>query len=767
MRKVILLVISCLLLIGLILPSCTSRSGGEPLSLEPGSTISGVDGVTIGAPEGALNETIEVFIEKVDDPRAEVPFPEYLAHVDVVGNFYGISAGWNFSASDENCLLLGLPVPTGIPTDDLAVLVLVPPDSVFTDEPDNPASLRWITLSGTYDAQSGLFGIQLPSLTDVMISLALIEVGVDWTEGNLFKVGSIGFNDTESPESHREMTLEALNSAYAAYVTRMGFREPDLRHPVKLISWFPPIITLDENHYEYLLTKGAAYGEYDPYTRVAFTRYPGVPDEPDLIGANHELFHAIQFAYPALRDNLDDFWALRRPMEAAATAAELSLDGLTRSNHTVFSGREPHPVTWGLWSSDTIDTTDYAAQDFLVYLGKQIAPVDPQLNFMIPWFQQGGLIVDLDAALHAGSTFNSLGDAYWQWAKNQAFEKQVILGLDDADHNYETVPHGESCSWSEHGYTISTYFSPDTWTWGVNTTNFKVEPLSSRVYELILNPGDTTYAVTSTVNSTDPDVEFKFYETGDTGSEGCWDEARDNAPHTFCVGEEPVTGYLLVSNTNAEIISDSISLIALDTEPISLYEDFEDDQDQGWTHSGGGSISIEDDAGNKVYDLQGAEDGTPAFTFYDAAAEWSDYEVEFDIKLNELDCDSHFYFRFSDWQNYYCLAIRTGNGDWWGGGKFQFYQTIDGEYVFDMDGPFNSWIGAPVEVGTWYHIKISAIGDRIQLYFNDELKFDRTGALLSTGEIGFAARPWPVASPSSFGHINIDNIVVTGACTPS
>jgi hypothetical protein len=226
---------------------------------------------------------------------------------------------------------------------------------------------------------------------------------------------------------------------------------------------------------------------------------------------------------------------------------------------------------------------------------------------------------------------------------------------------------------------------------------------------------------------------------------------------------------IVVSTTYLPIINPNFG-------PILLQENFEDGQDQGWSYSGGGIVNITDDAGNNVYNLQGLHDGTRGYsaeTFYDGSAGWSDYEVSFDIKLLEDDCASDFYFRFSDSLNYYRLAIRTGYGSWGYGGRLELYQYVNGQVIDDMNGYYNRWIGAPVQVGTWYHIKVSAIGGRIQIYFNGELKFDRTGARLSKGKICFDGEPWP-GNPAdwpvwsggklaSYGHIHIDNIVVTGA----
>lgn len=577
MKRIVFSVISCLLLICLTLPGCKAGYEELPLNLEPGGIVTGVDGVSVGAPEGALDQEIGIFIKKVDDPIREVPFPEYLMDVEVVGDFYAISAEQDFSTPDGDYLLLGLPVPEGISTDDLAFVVLVPPDSIIMYKPGDYPLLRWIPLSGVWDPESGLFGTLMPSVLTrpQVFALAVIKVNLI---GDIFRVVSIGFTAEECPDEHREMTVDALNRAHAAYVTEMDFREPNLRNHVHIIDFIPHLYyEIDVYGYEYQLVKWdyEPNGFWDPTTRTARTCYRGVPDEPDPFLAYHELFHAIQFAYPALRDNglgrdPEVRLELHRTMEAAAVAAEGSLDGLTRSNQQVI-GRAPLNVTQTLWRSPTpfemATEFDYAAQDFLVYLGKVIAPADPQLDFMIPWFEQGGLESDLDTVLREDldPTFNSLGDAYWQWVKNQAFEKQIILGT---DWNGVAVPHGDACSWSGHGDLEHVSFSTGTWTWGDTASNFTLGALNSTVFELTLNRGFSKYEVTSTIKSEDPHVKFKFYFSAEAGGQDCWYEARDSVPHTFIVRsrtfvlEEAVTGYLLVSNTNIEKESDLISLVA-------------------------------------------------------------------------------------------------------------------------------------------------------------------------------------------------------------
>lgn len=442
MNRIVNLVISILLLIVLTLPGCGGEEVSWSFTLGPGRLVTTVDGVTVGAPAGVLDKPIEVSILRLTGNETdEVPFPEYLADVDVIGGFYVIVSAQNFTASQGNYLILGLPVPDSVSPDDLAFVSLVPSDQIMSDVPDDSSTQwEWIYLSGVYDSDSELFATLLPSvLTEPQVFTLVSGLCVESTEdkdtqllrqGDVtslqilpsdFLVVSMGFNATECPEAHRQGTLEALREARKAYVVKEGFLEPNLRRVPIGISFGGVSFTLGP--WVYLLVKAEkANGWYHPRTRTAWTEYPGDPDvPPDPSTAPHELFHAVQFAYESLDNNLS--WELVRCMEACATTAEASLTGLTRSNWQI-DGREPHDVTHPVWSSVNVSQFDYRAQDLMVYIGKALGQ---DLGWMKDWFKAGGLEADLDDWL-TKKKLGSLGNAYWKWAKNQAFEKEIDLG---------------------------------------------------------------------------------------------------------------------------------------------------------------------------------------------------------------------------------------------------------------------------------------------------------------------------------------------------
>ncbi len=153
--------------IALILVVCVAQAiilittPDSTTSLRPGGLIRGVDGVSVSAPKGALEQEIEIYFERVQDPREELPFPKYLEDVKVIGDFYEITASEEYW-SDEKELLFGLSVPEDVFPNKLAMDTLSPPWTVISaDEYDN-LSLRWNFICGAYDSELNLFGILLP-----------------------------------------------------------------------------------------------------------------------------------------------------------------------------------------------------------------------------------------------------------------------------------------------------------------------------------------------------------------------------------------------------------------------------------------------------------------------------------------------------------------------------------------------------------------------------------------------------------------------------
>jgi len=324
-------------------------------SLKPGGLITGVDGVSISAPQGALEHRIDIFIDPAEDPRLEVPFPSFLEGLGVVGNFYEITASEEYW-SDEMDLIIGLPVPEGVSPDNLAMVTLSPPWAIIGADAYADPSLRWDFLFGEYDPENDLLLETLPYAGLSSQVFALIEWEDPMCEeenyrGSIASSVPVAYDTISSPSedqfvvrcagrwnieidedgnetgrctsAHREATVVALEHAYEAYIS-LGFPEPRLKK--KGITSF--------KGYKYQLRQGDHNGLYNGVTKNAYTQYPGYDETPRCRTAYHELFHAVQAAYPGV------FWNIRYSLwacfEGTARAAEMSLaDEITRSSSSV------------------------------------------------------------------------------------------------------------------------------------------------------------------------------------------------------------------------------------------------------------------------------------------------------------------------------------------------------------------------------------------------------------------------------------------------
>ena len=538
--------------------------------LEPGGVIVGVDRIHIGAPEGAIVENIEISIRKVDDPTMEVDLPEFITREDIIGDFYELTATENVWTSDQNYLVLGLPVPDHNEPENLALLVLSTMDMIIAYE-NIEKNMLWEVARVHYDENAGLYYAILPyvGLKPQIFSLVegvhiqRSEFGLDksgnkylqegsLTEGDspVFVVKCVGFLPSDCTDDHRMQTKDVLEYAYSVFVDQLGYPKPRLRQPIIDIGLSPsPYAIILPNTYEYQLRRGGSMnGWYRVNSKMAATIYKA-GDEPYNLVTKHEFFHALQFGFNKLLENWpgDVPWGV---IEGTATASERSLTGLTRSNVDI-SGRNTMKVNRRMFERTPPQgslSTDYQTQDFWVYLGKAINPVDPQVDFLIPVFEKGGLKQHIDEMLNEEGTFHSLGDAYWRWAKNQSFEKSIVLGVDSNDN---PVPGGDHCSLYESAVIFPRRINVFDDNWFEAQTEFELSSLISRIIEITFHPGEHPYEITANISPSDPfgDLPYKFYHEKDAGTDACVDDGSDHQPITVQVFDEEVTVHVLVSNT--------------------------------------------------------------------------------------------------------------------------------------------------------------------------------------------------------------------------
>lgn len=549
----------------------------ETHSLNPLSTITTGFGVAVGAPDGAIDETVEIQIDPVDDPTEIVSLPASweTGGLELVGESFDVSTDSDLYTPYGNYLLLGIPVPDEVDPDDLAFAVLSPPGSVIAQDHVEP-EMRWHVQRGQYDEENGVVGTIVPFLGSEPTTYTLMD-GTDFEDAEIPEelegdplppildqeflgfqaVCTLNFPDNPCTIEHQEQTEAALTAAYDAWVTDLGFSEPRLQHwlvDVDLSTDEPPFfeaLYMYDYHLDY---KSSPNGSYDVKSSIGVTYFPADDDDPDPDDfiTRHELFHAIQYRYPETRATHSDW--MRGIIEGTATAAEMSLDGLTRSTRDR-PGREPRAVDIGaLRELSSTDVHAYSLQDFWVYFGRNIEPADPQISYLIPLFSMGSELEDVEQLVADDGTFDSLSDAYWQWVRNQSFEKTQPLG-EDSDGN--AVPDGDQCSWSGYGSPEQHVVDPDITSIG---TGFDLDYLNSRVFEYTLQPGEDPYKVRISVDSSDTphdNIRSRFYLEDDSGTTECVDRG-DQDSRTFEVGGSEETVHILVSNTDTSVSADEI-----------------------------------------------------------------------------------------------------------------------------------------------------------------------------------------------------------------
>lgn len=532
-----------LLAFALLLGGCRLDPIQGPL-LDSGGYVEVLDGIRLAASEDALESPVELDATRVDAPFAVTPLPP---GVEAVGEAFRLAGDRDAYAVGDALIVIGVPVPSGTPTEDLALAVLQPPDALDDGDGDNA---EWILLPGTFDADSETLAVGLGAILSEGSTMVLVRSPdhdsvatstqqidpaqiIEFEEG--FRVRCVGFSGGACTATDRSTTETALDEVYAAWVEGLGFPEPRLTRRVEIAGWIP--LRVRVGPYEYELrnftrsecqnTNGR--GRYLRNSRVAYTCYDASQAAPAHRTTRHEFFHALQYGYPEHLDNRSSI--SNAVAEGTARAAETSQVVFQRSPRTLRS------IDSRLFTTGGAIGADYLAQDFWIYLGFRFGM---GLDYLQPILEAGATTTMVDTVLstHAGYPENlTLPEAYWAWAKNQAFEKTIDIGGGVL---------GDSCTLNTDVVTpINVVYDVAALPAPVTAT---LAPTSSLLLEIDFAAATGGYDAALDVQSTlQADTLAKFY-TDATGTTAC-ETDPEGRTHSVSV-EGATTRYLLVSNTN-------------------------------------------------------------------------------------------------------------------------------------------------------------------------------------------------------------------------
>lgn len=555
-----------------LLSACSDGTADtEDKSEAPGSTLridtaaEGEKGSLMLAMEGALpdDDEVEVWLDVAPLPEERASLSD---DVKAVGEAFELSSSRPVRASPATPFLLGLPIPEGADTDQLGIAILEP-DTMFAPPEGNDLSdvgPEWTYLDAVVDTEAKLVIAPLLSLTPEPIIAVVVESAAfdsrmssarSSVTGATFE-GTCGPGFASAAETcstaHRSTAASMLEDAYNT-LTLLGFTdEPNLQRGIGSLelrylgglSWS---ISYVPGPYQIQLRPSSGVNAGGMYSRSSGRIWlaigtNGVP-ESRRSTVRHEYIHATQYAAFDGFPSTDDWLASRWVIEGQAVVAQASYTTLERDD------RDPRVVDTTLersrWDGNnwrSLPPSEYMAQDFWWYL---IQRFNADIELLQPFMQRGLETTDINATLRAeypedfGGAGHSggLSLAYWDWVKNQVFEKGVPM---------DDLRFGDTCEFTALAATPSalTYVP-----YGTNgTVNKTLPPLTAHVVHVTFPAGDG-WRDTLRVTSSASHVRSTIYRVQSSGTDGCIGQG-DATVRTVTASEDSQDFYVVIANTS-------------------------------------------------------------------------------------------------------------------------------------------------------------------------------------------------------------------------
>ncbi|MGD2254082.1 MAG: hypothetical protein PVF70_14325 [Anaerolineales bacterium] len=555
----------------------TPAAPGEPSSpasvyqLAPGEVLESAEGLALGAVENAIPATVEVDIRKM---QLASDHPQLPTDVTIPGFGFEVAITGEVDQTVLDPLVVGLPLPDQAAVDhaQLALILLIRGHEI-----DPPGNDTWEIRAGFVDEEKGLFvttlpsaptqarimfvaasqGFESPPITDIELpaDTEFDSQGIADGAHYLFWARCVGYppGDTLCGQDERDAVTQALGFRYQELVDEVGYHLPHLRRQLLAVKMYPPSRQLGP--YEVDIMNGEIVNFRDLWVDCNILRERGqlfsrgrgfyrywsrrlvvcldsaVHTAIDTAVAEHEFFHSLQYGYPEMLANAEQ--RERAFIEGTAVTSENSNDELVRS-----TGRDPRPVNETLIRPhDDAVQLDYQAQDFFVYLGRRFGL---GMEMFIPMLEAGGLREDIDDVLGSGAPFPdgySLGSAFWDWAKNQAFENAVEFPLlgDPCVRKPDIVPFA-SISYRPGA-------PPD-------PVEFDIDPLSAVAYRISLTAIDTPYATDISIFGDLDRLSAKLYDSPPATPTDCHDTEDALVNRVQVEPGEDREVFLLIGNTD-------------------------------------------------------------------------------------------------------------------------------------------------------------------------------------------------------------------------
>jgi hypothetical protein len=532
-------------------------------TLVDGAVISSPLGVVVGTAPGTLLEPLPIWILEGQTPAE----PLYAGAV-ALGAYYNIGAHCTTRAPLSSPFVVALPVPAGADIDHLAVGVLTSGASIH----DIDTSARiWSRLTGVYDAARQLYVVTTTALdleghTFVLVEDAALEPATPGSASRLgadapqFVVQCMGMPVGQCFGVDKLRVEQVLVEAYEDYAAQ-HFLDPALQYAVPnlgqladdsglMITFQHPNVYAGIN----IEPADAAYcignrGYYNPETmNLSLCGNPGLIPDADLkFVLRHELFHAVQHAYPnvQLGTALTNKWVI----EGTATAAAAWNGSMVRA-HEDYSLRRADVSL-----NTSIHSYAYEAQDFWVHLFTSTTPIDGGSRRALPlgelasFLERGATTESVADRLRSppNSTYGTLEQEYWAWVKNQVIEKTDVTFSSAGTTRDDVLTNACKLQRRNPNLIVGEGQALPGFTFDPENDEFSetiTAPLASRVVQIRFPNAQNGITVQVTG---DPGLAYKIYLRDD--EEDCI-PVQDNEPRTFPELDAHSIVYVLVANTS-------------------------------------------------------------------------------------------------------------------------------------------------------------------------------------------------------------------------
>lgn len=173
---------------------------------------------------------------------------------------------------------------------------------------------------------------------------------------------------------------------------------------------------------------------------------------------------------------------------------------------------------------------------------------------------------------------------------------------------------------------------------------------------------------------------------------------------------------------------------------ILFEEDFEDGLVQGLNYMVGSWEVLIDEAGNKVLEADNRYE-PEALSFGLGSPEWSDYAVDYDLKLRNPAANLWLFVRNNN-QGHYVQGLSVLYG---GMSVFVTSEKNNWDLLKSRTYEFSR--------GVWYHMRLEVQGETIRVFINEKLEIETKDPQLHAGDVAFEV-PGPA-------RVQLDNLRVT------